>query len=240
MHESGANEQAAALKEWVSSWEAGGWGDGADLGNDEVRWGPRDVTGSLLATGSDNDAAIYSKFRMPCHPVVHRAGLGLAALTRADKSAALAALQCRGSNFRAMQDPLAALVAAPAARQTGSPNERRRWDVADALSRVLSRATTLEAGEGGGEVFAVVPLHERLAHCGARGENTKLVGKDPVGREGGDADVLLVATRDIAEGEALTRDYTRAPRLPGDTSDGPLRLLLQFGLPPAAWVQPDE
>jgi len=43
---------------------------------------------------------------------VHRAGLGLAALTRADKSAALAALQCRGSNFRAMQDPLAALVAA--------------------------------------------------------------------------------------------------------------------------------
>ena len=109
-----------------------------------------------------------------------------------------------------------------------------------------------------------MPLHERLAHCGARGENTKLrrgkgarlremtrgglrlgentklVGKDPVGREGGDADVLLVATRDIAEGEGLTRDYTRAPRLPGDTSDGPLRLLLQFGLPPAAWVQPDE
>ena len=56
---------------------------------------------------------------------MHRAGLGLAALTRADKSAALAALQCRGSNFRAMQDPLAALVAAPTARQTGSPNERR-------------------------------------------------------------------------------------------------------------------
>ena len=39
MHESGAEEQAAALKEWVSSWEAGGWGDGADLGNDEARHG---------------------------------------------------------------------------------------------------------------------------------------------------------------------------------------------------------
>ena len=37
MHESGAD--GAALKEWVSSWEAGGWGDGADLGNDEARHG---------------------------------------------------------------------------------------------------------------------------------------------------------------------------------------------------------
>ena len=40
---------------------------------------------------------------------------------------------------------------------------------------------------------------------------------------------------DIAAGEAITRDYNIAPRLPLDESDGPLRLLLQFGLPPKAW-----
>ena len=48
--------------------------------------------------------------------------------------------------------------------------------------------------------------------------------------------VLLVATRSIEQGEPITRDYAAAPRLPADTSDGALRLLLQFGLPPAAWL----
>ena len=54
------------------------------------------MTGSLLATGSDNDANIYAKFRFPCHPVVHRAGLGLALLTRSDKKDSLNALVLRG------------------------------------------------------------------------------------------------------------------------------------------------
>ena len=47
--------------------------------------------------------------------------------------------------------------------------------------------------------------------------------------------LLLVAARDIKEGEAITRDYSNAPRLDGDETDGGLRLLLQFGLPPDAW-----
>ena len=65
-------------------------------------------------------------------------------------------------------------------------------------------------------------------------ENAKLVGRDPRDESDGST-VLLVATRDIAAGEAITRDYNIAPRLPLDESDGPLRLLLQFGLPPKAW-----
>ena len=32
-----------------------------------------------------------------------------------------------------------------------------------------------------------------------------------------------------------TRGYPQAPRLPGDSTQGALRLLLQFGLPPPAW-----
>ncbi len=44
--------------------------------------------------------------------------------------------------------------------------------------------------------------------------------------------ILLVATRNIESGEEITRDYTMAPRLDGDETDGSLRLLLQFGLPP--------
>jgi len=45
--------------------------------------------------------------------------------------------------------------------RTPPPIGRRRWDVADALSRVLSRATTLEAGEGGGEVCERSPRSSR-------------------------------------------------------------------------------
>ena len=52
-------------------------------------------------------------------------------------------------------------------------------------------------------------------------------------------DVLLIATRAIQRGEAISRDYTNAPRLTSggksDPSTGALRLLLQFGLPYAAW-----
>jgi len=226
-------ERRQLVKEWVT----GGWAtEGADLGNDEVRWGPRDVTGSLMATGSDNDKNIYAKFRFPCHPVVHRAGLGLAALTRSDKAAALAALECRGRHFRAMRDALFPLVHTPSPRPKGSARERRCWDVADTLSRVLSRATMLQLDDDESSTCAVVPLHERLAHCDARGENAKLVSRDLRGAQaGGDDHVVLVAARDIEAGEAITRDYNLAPRLPGDESDGALRLLLQFGLPATAW-----
>ena len=47
--------------------------------------------------------------------------------------------------------------------------------------------------------------------------------------------MLLIAARDIEAGEEITRDYAKAPRLVGDESEGSLRLLLQFGLPPKAW-----
>ena len=128
-------------------------------------------------------------------------------------------------------DELHQMVDSPTERK-GSLRDRRTWDVADTLSKVLARASTLQLG-GGEPVCAVVPLHDRLAHCDGRDENVKLV-VDPVGK-GGEA--LLVATRPIERGEAITRDYNAAPRLVGDESDGALRLLLQFGLPPAAWPE---
>jgi len=235
-----ADEDTLSMKTWLQGWIAGGWAtDNADLGAPGVRWGSDDVTGSLLATGSDNDHNIYAKFRFPCHPVVHRSGLGLAQLTGASKGAALAALQCRGRSFRAMRDALIPLVHTPTPRSQGSTRDRKAWDVADALSRVLSRATTLfledDAGAAQAPTCAVVPLHERLEHCDARGENAKLVGSDPRDQSARDDVVLLVATRGIQSGEAITRNYADAPRLPDDASDGALRLLLQFGLPPSAW-----
>ena len=224
------DDRVAPVRSWLKAWEHGGWAtDNADLGAEGVRWGASDVTGNLMATGSDNDRNIYAKFRFPCHPVVHRAGLGLAILTGADKNAALDALTCRGTTFRAMRDALIPLVVEPSPRSKGSLRDRRSWDVSDALSRVLSRATYLQwASDAETPTCALVPLHDRLAHCDARGENVKVVGCDP-------HDVLLVATREIAVGEAITRDYNEAPRLRECRSDGALRLLLQFGLPPAAW-----
>jgi SET domain len=226
----------------------GGWGThGADLGPPDVQWGAKSVTGSLLATGSDNDHNVYAKFRFPCHPVVFRAGKGLALLTGAKESEAREALQCRGRNYRSMRDALLTLVTTPLAeRSSGSQRERRAWEVADVLSRVLSRATILQLeerildtddDEDNMEVedrfrchnsHCIVPLHERLAHSVT--ENTKLISSSGDGRE-----ILLVATRTIAAGEELTRDYTSAPALEDDTSEGALRLLLQFGLPPSAW-----
>ena len=228
--EGSEGEFADAKRRWVGGWESGGWGtNGADLGPPEADWGSKCVTGSLLATGSDNDHNIYAKFRFPCHPVVHRAALGLALLTGADEGDSLSALRCRGEAYRAMRDALLTLVGTPTERK-GSMRERRCWDVADTLSKVLSRATTIRLDE---DVLthAVVPLHERLSHCDSKGTNTKLIAD-------GD-EILLVATRDIAVGEAITRNYSEAPQLDGDISEGALRLLLQFGLPPSAWPQSD-
>merc|ERR1712070_815174 len=142
--------------------------------------GASDVTGNLMATGSDNDKNIYAKFRFPCHPVVHRAGIGLALLTGADRAAALNTLICRGTAFRAMRDALIPLVKTPTSRPKGSFRDRCAWDVSDSLSRVLARATFLQWDADAEEpCCAIVPLHERLAHCDARGENAKLVGCDP-------------------------------------------------------------
>lgn len=224
---------AKAKQEWIAAWEAGGWAtDSTDLGPEDIDWGPKCVTGSLLATGSDNDKNVYAKFRFPTHPVVYRAGTGLAMLTGSEDQEALDALLLRGRVYRGMRDALLTLVESPSGDRKGSLRERKAWDVADVLSRMLARATTLqlesksESGEEDADAessFAVVPVHERLAHCGEQGENSKLVAN-------GD-EVLLVATRDIAVDEEITRDYTIAPRLDGDDTDGSLRLLLQFGLP---------
>lgn len=231
---------AAAKRDWIASWRAGGWAtDNADLGKEGVRWGASDVTGNLMATGSDNDKNIYSKFRFPCHPVVHRAGLGLAGLVNVSKADALEVLQERGRCFRAMRDALIPLVETPTPRPKGSLRDRRSWDVADALSRVLSRAAYLQLGSTDEPSVVVVPLHERLAHCDERGENAKLVGLDPLDESGGE-DVLLVASREIAKGDGITRDYEQAPALTRDSSSGALRLLTQFGLPPTAWTSGRE
>jgi hypothetical protein len=232
--ESSADEISMAKRAWIGNWVEGGWGTvGADLGPPDVRWGSKDVTGTLLATGSDNDHNIYAKFRMPCHPVLLRAEKGLAILTGADEQDAREALLCRGKNYRSMRDALLTLVETPLKDRKGSVRERRAWDVSDMLSRILSRATTLQLdddddGDDDGQVpnsNCVVPVHERLAH--SLKENTKLVACDD--------EILMVATRDIPIGEQLTRDYSSAPQLDDDTSGGALRLLLQFGLPPSAW-----
>ena len=164
---------------WVSGWTSGGWAThGSDLGAPDARFGQMDVTGNLMATGSDNDHEIYRKFRMDCHPCVNRAGVGLAALVNASPTDARSALVCRGAAYRAMVDDLLPRVLTPSAREKGSARERRAWDVADMLSRVLSRATTLQIGGRGGA--AIVPIHERLGNCDGRGENVKLVGQSPL------------------------------------------------------------
>lgn len=222
-------------KEWIHSWKAGGWGtDGADLGPPDANFGAKDVTGSLLATGSDNDHNIYAKFRMPCHPVLLRASLGLEVLTKCTEEEGREALTARGFTFRSMRDALEPLVLESTERAKGSKREKRCWDIADTLSRVLSRVTTLQLetnnDEGDGDenvalAYAIVPLHERLEHSIT--ENSKLVSSGN--------DILLVATRDIDGGEAITRDYNSSPQLLNDESEGALRLLLQFGLPPNAW-----
>ena len=150
----------------------------------------------------------------------------------------------RGQCFRAMREALIPLIDEPTTRWgRGSVRDRRSWDIADTLSRVLSRATLVDLADDGVPAAAIVPLHERLAHCDSRGENAKLVGRDPSGAVSGAVsgaaigrdDVLLVATRPIKQGEPISRDYEMAPRLPCDESSGALRLLLQFGLPYAAW-----
>jgi len=226
----------ATTRGWITGWKEGGWATrGADLGPPEAKFGPSCVTGSLLSTGSDNDHNVFAKFRLPSHPVIHRASIGLALLTGAEEDECLDALVCRGKAYRGMRDGLLGLVHTPIGDRKGSIREQRAWDVADVLSRVLSRVTMIQLEEE--PTSAVVPLHERLAqNTDVRGENAKLVYSASMEGDNDEDDILLVATRDIAIGEAITRDYADAPRLPEDTTEGALRLLLQFGLPPSAWT----
>mmetsp|Transcript_7609 Transcript_7609/g.18972 ORF Transcript_7609/g.18972 Transcript_7609/m.18972 type:complete len:400 (+) Transcript_7609:110-1309(+) len=230
---------AKSKQEWIQSWRAGGWAtDGSDLGPPEANFGSKDVIGSLLATGTDNDHNIYAKFRMPCHPVLLRASLGLGVLTGCTEDQAREALTARGFTYRSMRDALEPLVFESTERSKGSKREKRCWDVADTLSRVLSRSTTVELeapsvnpddDDDDDELvlaYAIVPVHERLEHSVS--ENSKLVSN-------GTDEILLVATRDINVGEAVTRNYSSSPKLLNDESEGALHLLLQFGLPPKAW-----
>lgn len=220
-------------QQWISSWDRGGWGSTDDLGPDISE----DIVGTLLATGSDNDKNVFAKFRMPSHPGIFKASMGLELLTNCkgegdedeEGEDALAALTARGFTYRSMRDALQELVLTSTEREAkGTVRDKRCWDVADTLDRVLSRATNLQL-ESGDSVGAIVPVHERLSH--SLDGNCKLVS---IGDE-----VLLVATRDIEEGEEVTRDYTSAPRMVNDvTKNGSaLHLLLQFGLPPSAWPE---
>ena len=56
------------------------------------------------------------------------------------------ALILRGKTYRSMRDALLPLILEPSDERKGSMRERRAWDVADVLSRVLSRAAFLNGG----------------------------------------------------------------------------------------------
>jgi len=254
-HPATTNGSSSSTKEWISGWKEGGWAtSGSDLGPPEAKFGSSSCTGSLLSTGSDNDHNVFAKFRLPAHPVVHRASIGLALLTGATETECLKALVARGRCYRGLRDALLGLVEEPVwgeVGRKGSVREMRAWDVADCMSRVLSRVSMVNLDAGGECTAAVVPLYERLAqNVDGRGANVKLVYSSSNAVQDGDTDtdtdtddeeeeegsVWMVATRDIAVGEAITREYADAPRLEEDTSDGALRLLLQFGLPPDSWT----
>mmetsp|Transcript_24788 Transcript_24788/g.51509 ORF Transcript_24788/g.51509 Transcript_24788/m.51509 type:complete len:271 (-) Transcript_24788:21-833(-) len=215
---------ASLLRPWISGWQGGGWA----MEVDDLH--PRDRThvngGSLLTTGSDNDVEIYRKFALPCHPVVDRAAMVLASLSGASRAATRAALRTRGFAFRACRDRLAALVALDAVEPRDQPTvtlslrEQRVLQVARCFSKVLARAACIDDGNEIGSSVAIVPFHELLEHCNKHGGNTKLVsGPDPrTAVRADEPTLLLVATRAIATGEPLTRDYSESPRL----EDAPL------------------
>ena len=213
-----------ALRDGVWAWRYAGWStateeriDAAERERFTRDW--RSAAG-LLTTGSDNDVEIYRKFGLPTHPAIDRAAQWLGLLTSTSTPTARWALESRGFAYRACRDRLRPLVdlgslpppdAAADLELGGSLRERRDRATAAIFSRAAARATLLDDGDS----VAVVPLHERLAHCGGEdGGNVRLVAGDPRDAAGGDADaVLLVATRAIAAGEPLTRDFTRVPRI---------------------------
>jgi len=218
-----AVEEGGDLGSYVRSWRGGGWATSSD----DLEARDKETVDSLLATGSDNDFEIFKKFGMKCHPAVDRAAYRLSALCRhRNEKAARAALVERGYAWRECREALIPLVRNPT-RSEGTARRRRELDAAELYSRSLSRAARV------GDDIVVCPLYDTL-HDGAAGATATLV-EDP----GGD-DLLVVASRALVAGDAVTRDYGRAPSLgfidgsdadPGSESEV-LRRLLQFGIYP--------
>ena len=217
-----AVEAGGTVARYVRSWQKGGWAtSSADL---EER--DRELD-SLLATGSDNDFEIFKKFGLKCHPAVDRAALRLSLLCRhRNEKAARAALVERGFQWRSYREALIPLVRNPT-RTEGTARRRRELDAAECFSRALSRAARV------GDDIVVCPLYDTLRD-GAAAATVTLV-EDPNGD-----DLLVVASRALAAGDAVTRDYGRAPGLgfidgsdadPGSESEV-LRRLLHFGIYP--------
>ena len=211
------------LSHYVRSWRGGGWATSSD----DLEPRDKETVDSLLATGSDNDREIFKKFGMTCHPAVDRAAKRLATLCRArNEKAARAALVERGYAWRECREALIPLVRNPT-RTEGTARRRRELDAAELYSRALSRVARV------GDNIIVCPLYDTLRD-GAAGATATLV-EDP----GGD-DLLVVASRALVAGDAITRDYGRAPSLgfidgsdadPASESEV-LRRLLQFGIYP--------
>ena len=216
-------EDDTLLSQYVRSWRGGGWATSSD----DLEARDADTVDSLLATGSDNDFEIFKKFGMKCHPAVDRAAYRLSALCRhRNEKAARAALVERGYAWRECRETLIPLVRNPT-RSEGTARRRRKLDAAELFSRALSRAARV------GDDIIICPLYDTLPD-GAAGATATLV-EDP----GGD-DLLVVASRALVAGDAITRDFGRAPSLgfidgsdadPGSESEV-LRRLLQFGIDP--------
>ena len=218
-----AVEEGEDLGSYVRSWRGGGWATSSD----DLEARDKETVDSLLATGSDNDFEIFKKFGMKCHPAVDRAAYRLSALCRhRNEKAARAALVERGYAWRECREALIPLVRNPT-RTEGTARRRRELEAAELYSRALSRSARV------GDDIVVCPLYDTLRD-GAAGATATLI-EDP----GGD-DLLVVASRALVAGDAVTRDYGRAPSLsfidgsdadPGSESEV-LRRLLQFGIYP--------
>ena len=218
-----AVEEGGDLGSYVRSWRGGGWATSSD----DLEARDKETVDSLLATGSDNDFEIFKKFGMKCHPAVDRAAYRLSALCRhRNEKAARAALVERGYAWRECREALIPMVRNPT-RSEGTARRRRELDAAELYSRALARAARV------GDDIVVCPLYDTLRD-GAAGATATLV-EDP----GGD-DLLVVASRALVAGDAVTRDYGRAPSLgfidgsdadPASESEV-LRRLLQFGIDP--------
>ena len=196
-------------QDWMGTWCYGyGWGTLMDDLGTKI-WNA--VEGNLMASNKS---------------VQQSASLTLSLLTKARRDKALHALTVRSRHYHNMGYALAPLVKEPSKRlhSDGSIKQRQAWDVADVMSHVLARVTTIQgSGADVGLQHCVVPIHCRLSHDET--PNTQLLVS-------GD-EILMVATRKIKEGEPLTRNYlSDGPAIDGDVSTGSLRLLTQFGLLP--------
>ena len=112
-------------------------------------------------------------------------------------------------------------------RLAGTARRRRELDAAELFSRALARAARV------GDDVVVCPVYDSLRD--GRAAATATIVEDPAGD-----DLLVVASRALAAGDAVTRDYGRTPSLGAvDGSDADpasegevLRRLLHFGIEP--------